>query len=79
MTPLSQAQSDSRQDKLNEIASPCVRRCCLDDHDVCCGCGRALQEILDWHGASAEQRRAILARAAERQAERRRRYPGFMP
>lgn len=54
-------------------ASPCVRNCCLDDDDVCLGCGRKLDEILAWHGADADGRRRILADAAERRDARRRR------
>jgi predicted Fe-S protein YdhL (DUF1289 family) len=52
-------------------ASPCVRNCCLDDDDVCLGCGRKLDEILAWHGADADGRRRILAIAAERRDARR--------
>jgi uncharacterized protein len=48
-----------------------VRQCCLDDADVCLGCGRTLAEILAWHAADAEGRSAILARAGVRLAERR--------
>lgn len=50
--------------------SPCIRHCCLDDRDICLGCGRSLQEILDWHGASDDDRRAILQRAEQRREAR---------
>jgi predicted Fe-S protein YdhL (DUF1289 family) len=50
--------------------SPCVRNCCLDDADVCIGCGRHLGEILRWGAADAGEREAILARAAERRTAR---------
>jgi len=43
--------------------SPCVRNCCLDEHDVCMGCGRELQEILRWQSASHEDREVIRAAA----------------
>jgi predicted Fe-S protein YdhL (DUF1289 family) len=49
-------------------ASPCVRNCCLDDADVCLGCGRHLEEILAWHNADAAGRHAILDAAAGRRA-----------
>ena len=52
-------------------ASPCVRNCCLDDANVCLGCGRTLDEILAWHDADADGRRAILALAEQRRADRR--------
>lgn len=50
--------------------SPCIRNCCLDDADVCIGCGRHLQEILGWSEANAGERRAILERAAARRDAR---------
>lgn len=50
--------------------SPCVRNCCLDDADVCIGCGRQLQEILRWSQADAAEREAINARAAARRDAR---------
>jgi len=50
--------------------SPCVRNCCLDDADVCIGCGRHLNEILRWGQADAAERGDILARAAARRAAR---------
>jgi len=47
-------------------ASPCVRNCCLDEQDVCMGCGRHINEILAWHQASAEEREVIIAVAEQR-------------
>jgi len=49
-----------------EPRSPCVRNCCLDEHDICLGCGRTLEEITEWGGADDTRRRVILARAARR-------------
>ena len=61
--------------KASTPASPCVRDCCLDEAEVCMGCGRSLQEILRWQAASDEEREIILAAAKlrldERQARRR--------
>lgn len=48
------------------VNSPCIRNCCLDTEDICMGCFRSLQEILDWHEASADDRRRILAKAGRR-------------
>lgn len=50
----------------SSIASPCVRNCCLDTNDVCLGCFRTYDEILEWSGASDERKRNILLAAAER-------------
>jgi uncharacterized protein len=55
------------------LASPCIRSCCLDDDDVCMGCGRSLEEIVAWNEAGDAERAAILARSRERTAARARR------
>ena len=51
-------------------ASPCVRQCCLDDHDECLGCGRTLEEIKAWHVEDTPGREAILRAAAGRREQR---------
>jgi predicted Fe-S protein YdhL (DUF1289 family) len=48
------------------LESPCVRNCCLDSDDVCLGCGRKLEEILQWHRASESERKTILELAKTR-------------
>ena len=48
------------------LASPCVRNCCLDDDNVCMGCGRSLQEIVAWGTASDAAKAAILVQSRER-------------
>jgi hypothetical protein len=55
------------------LASPCVRNCCLDDDNICMGCGRSLQEIVAWGGTGPEEKAAILVRSRERAAARRKR------
>jgi predicted Fe-S protein YdhL (DUF1289 family) len=52
------------------LASPCVRNCCLDEHNVCMGCGRALDEIVAWGSASDRDKAAILERSRERTRQR---------
>jgi len=52
-------------------ASPCVRKCCLDD-DECLGCGRMMAEILEWASASDERQRQIKLQARERWLARQR-------
>ena len=54
------------------VRSPCRRNCCLDERNVCMGCGRSIDEILRWNEASDTEREEIL-----RSAELRRR--GEMP
>ena len=54
------------RESISEIKSPCVANCCLDEDDICLGCFRALNEILDWSEASDERRTEIISSAAER-------------
>ena len=46
--------------------SPCVRQCCLDQHDCCLGCGRSLDEILKWQQATEAERLHIMQLARQR-------------
>ena len=52
------------------LASPCVRNCCLDEENVCMGCGRSLAEIVRWGNASDDEKRAILAASRARSEQR---------
>ena len=63
----------------SDVPSPCVRNCCLDEADVCMGCGRSLAEIRDWSAAGDAERLDILARAAERRAARAARFRPLPP
>lgn len=48
------------------IPSPCVDICALDEKDICIGCGRSADEILEWPGMSNEEKRQVLKKIAER-------------
>lgn len=50
--------------------SPCVRNCCLDEEDVCLGCGRTLDEILSWTRYSDSEIEQVLDRSRSRMARR---------
>jgi uncharacterized protein len=54
------------------VESPCIRECCLDEHNICLGCHRSLREICDWSDASDAERLEILARCEVRRADRER-------
>jgi predicted Fe-S protein YdhL (DUF1289 family) len=54
--------------------SPCVRNCCLDDHLICLGCFRSLDEIKEWSVADSQRRRSILQNAVQRREAHRMRY-----
>ena len=39
--------------------SPCIKVCILDEQQQCRGCGRSIQEIMDWRTMSADERIAV--------------------
>jgi len=52
------------------ILSPCVRNCCLDEQEVCIGCGRTVQEIIRWGDVEDKEKLEILHAAKTRRADR---------
>ena len=52
------------------LSSPCVRNCCLDDDDVCLGCGRMVEEITRWGDAPDNEKLEILKVSKRRVADR---------
>ncbi|MBU6470512.1 MAG: DUF1289 domain-containing protein [Gammaproteobacteria bacterium] len=63
----------------NAAMSPCVRNCCLDEREVCLGCGRTLDEIRRWSEMTEPEKHAVLTLAAQRRAERLARFPEDWP
>jgi len=61
------------------VASPCIKQCNLDAHDICLGCFRSIAEITGWKQADAETRRNILAKAKTRCHHRAREQLGKTP
>ncbi|MGH8283511.1 MAG: DUF1289 domain-containing protein, partial [Gammaproteobacteria bacterium] len=55
-------------------ASPCVRICCLDDDNICIGCGSSLDEIRRWSEMPEQDKLETLRQADERCEARRQRY-----
>ena len=58
----------SATDQLPRVESPCVRKCTLDDEDICLGCFRSIDEICTWGGASNQKRLEYLELAAARRS-----------
>ncbi len=53
----------------NSVPSPCIAVCTIDSvTDQCIGCRRSVDEIRDWMIMTAEEKRTVLARIAERKA-----------
>ncbi|MCU4674418.1 DUF1289 domain-containing protein [Catenovulum sp. 2E275] len=48
---------------MSKVKSPCVRRCCLNEQDVCIGCGRTLDEITGWVELRKWQQQAVIKQA----------------
>jgi predicted Fe-S protein YdhL (DUF1289 family) len=49
------------------VPSPCVSVCRMDEGTgLCLGCRRTIEEIRDWIILSPDEKRAVLARIAER-------------
>lgn len=46
--------------------SPCISICVLDEADVCSGCFRTLDEIIDWPSMSPAEKRDVVARLDDR-------------
>ncbi|WAR44729.1 DUF1289 domain-containing protein [Methylomonas rapida] len=51
------------------VASPCVRNCCLNDENICLGCFRSLEEICQWSQAGDIARRQVLRNAEQRRRQ----------
>jgi hypothetical protein len=48
--------------RTKDTSSPCVDICELDSDFVCIGCGRTIDEVLNWPGYTDEQKKAVLDR-----------------
>lgn len=53
----------------DEVRSPCVKKCSLNNANLCTGCGRKLHEIISWESADNETRARIVREAALRKDE----------
>ncbi|MDA8656964.1 DUF1289 domain-containing protein [Luminiphilus sp.] len=49
--------------------SPCISICSLDENDICEGCFRSGNEIVDWFTADDARKREILKVTAQRRSE----------
>ncbi|MDY7583048.1 DUF1289 domain-containing protein [Pseudomonas sp. CCI3.1] len=49
------------------VPSPCISTCRLDEHKVCLGCFRHVEDIREWRSADDQRRRVICKQAQLRQ------------
>ena len=52
------------------VKSPCIEVCSLNNSDVCIGCYRTANEIIEWFSANDQRKREILAAVSERRNQR---------
>ncbi|SEE47102.1 Predicted Fe-S protein YdhL, DUF1289 family [Pseudomonas deceptionensis] len=50
------------------VPSPCISTCRLDEHKVCLGCFRHVEDIREWRSADDQRRRVICEQARQRVA-----------
>ena len=55
--------------KQKAVRSPCVNICELNDDLVCIGCYRSGEEISRWGAMNRDEQLAVLAKAAQREAQ----------
>lgn len=58
---------DSRTDN---VESPCVRNCCLNNKDICLGCFRHIDEITGWLNKTNSEKQEILDICQQRRDEK---------
>lgn len=51
------------------ISRPCIRKCCLNDEDICMGCFRTLDDMRVWHKSSDKEKLQMLKVAGTRKME----------
>jgi len=64
-----QPQPARAAEEAEDVASPCINICRMNPATkLCDGCLRTLDEIAEWSGYNAEEKRAVLAKLAVRRA-----------
>ena len=54
--------------KHQDIPSPCVSICALDDDDICVGCHRSGEEITHWGSMNLAQKSEVMEKVRQREA-----------
>ncbi|WP_101759349.1 DUF1289 domain-containing protein [Oceanicoccus sp. KOV_DT_Chl] len=49
-----------------EVKSPCISVCVLNEDDVCEGCYRSAQEITDWSVLSNTEKQSVMVEVRQR-------------
>jgi len=51
---------------MSDINKPCIRKCCLNEDEVCLGCFRTFNDMLVWNKASNQDKKEMLEKAEMR-------------
>ena len=51
---------------ISSVERPCIKKCCLNENDVCLGCFRTLDDMRTWHKSSKEEKIKMLSLAEVR-------------
>jgi len=52
-----------------DINKPCIKRCCLNEEEICLGCFRTFNDMLLWNKATIEEKQEMLRIAEKRKKE----------
>ena len=52
-----------------DINRPCVKRCSLNEEEICLGCFRTFNDMVRWNKASVEEKQEMLNSAKKRKME----------
>ena len=52
--------------KQSHIESPCISVCRMEN-DVCIGCGRTVEEVVEWYNMTDTQKQAVLNRLEKKE------------
>jgi len=52
-----------------DINKPCIKRCCLNEEEICLGCFRTFNDMLRWNKATIEEKQEMLSIAEKRKRE----------
>lgn len=51
---------------MSDIYKPCIKKCCLNEDDICLGCFRTFNDMLAWSKASTQDKKIMLLKAEKR-------------
>ncbi len=60
---------DKARKLMNEVSSPCVSICALDEDDICVGCYRSGNEITRWSQLNQDEKKQVMDKVREREAK----------